>query len=98
MNDYWNDPPETPEPPECCGDYMDIDTKGACVCGKCGKRIEPDAGCEPELGLPGEPWTEESDRLAPMGAKCPHGNPWFDCNACAAASDFAYDAAREQRR
>jgi len=41
MNDYWNDPPEQPEPPQCCDEIMDVDDKGACVCSKCGKRIEP---------------------------------------------------------
>jgi len=41
MNDYWNDPPEDSEPPECCGDYMDVTEDGACVCHKCKKRIEP---------------------------------------------------------
>jgi hypothetical protein len=42
MNDYWNDPPEEPEHPMCCEEYMDIDeTTGIASCSKCGKRIEP---------------------------------------------------------
>lgn len=47
MNDYWNDPQEYPEPPECCDEIMDVDDKGACVCSKCGKRIEPPADIDP---------------------------------------------------
>jgi len=40
MKDYWNDPPEEPEPPFCnkCGEYMDIAeswlTAKCPVCGK----------------------------------------------------------------
>ena len=48
MNDYWNDPPEMPEPPECCGDIMDVTDDGACVCPKCKKRIEPPKDIDPE--------------------------------------------------
>jgi hypothetical protein len=47
MNDYWNDPPEYPEPPECCGDIMDVTDDGACVCPKCKKRIEPQQDPDP---------------------------------------------------
>jgi hypothetical protein len=54
MNDYWNDPPEQPEPPECCDEIMDVDDKGACICSKCGKRIEPPAEVQesPDVELP----------------------------------------------
>lgn len=48
MNDYWNDPPEDPIPPECCGEDMDVTTNGVCVCHKCGKRIEPCPDIDPE--------------------------------------------------
>lgn len=42
MNDYWNDPPDDCEPPECCGEFMDFnENTGACTCAKCGKIIEP---------------------------------------------------------
>lgn len=47
MNDYWNDPPEYPEPPECCGDIMDVTEDGACVCPTCKKRIEPQQDPDP---------------------------------------------------
>ena len=47
MNDYWNDPPDYPEPPECCGDIMDVTDDGVCACPSCGKRIEPQPDIEP---------------------------------------------------
>jgi hypothetical protein len=47
MNDYWNDPPDYPDLPECCGDIMDVTDDGACVCPSCGKRIEPQPDIEP---------------------------------------------------
>lgn len=49
MNDYWNDPPEIEEPPECCGDFMDVTDGGACVCPTCGKRIEPQPDLDPAV-------------------------------------------------
>ena len=39
MNDYWNDPPEEWEPPECCGEIMDVDGHGNCICEYCGNYI-----------------------------------------------------------
>ena len=47
MNDWWNDPPEQFEPPECCEEIMDVANDGACVCLKCGKRIEPPVDVDP---------------------------------------------------
>jgi len=49
MNDYWNDPPYEAEPPECCGDYMDVTEDGACVCQKCKKRIESQEDLDPRV-------------------------------------------------
>ena len=94
MNDYRNDPPEQPEPSECCDEIMDVDAKGACVCSKCGKRIEPQPDIEPPKD---KPWTDDDERMVNMGEKCPHGSEWFSCDACDHASDLAYDAAREKR-
>lgn len=39
---YWLDPErfDEPEPPECCGDYMDVLESGDCVCPSCGKLVE----------------------------------------------------------
>jgi hypothetical protein len=48
MNDYWNDPPEYPEIPECCNEVMDVDDHGNCSCGKCGKLIKPPEDPKPE--------------------------------------------------
>lgn len=41
MNDYWNDPPEYPDPPECCGEEMEIHDDGTATCAKCGETVEP---------------------------------------------------------
>ena len=41
MNDYWNNPPEEPDPPECCGETMDVNQKGQAICAKCQKIIDP---------------------------------------------------------
>lgn len=41
MNDWYNDPPEVEEVPECCEMEMEVEWGGACVCSQCGKRIEP---------------------------------------------------------
>ena len=30
------DPPDHPEPPECCGDYMSVYEDGSCKCPTCG--------------------------------------------------------------
>jgi hypothetical protein len=49
MNDYWNDPPDTSEPPECCGDFMEVIDSGACVCATCGKVIEPQPDPDPAV-------------------------------------------------
>jgi hypothetical protein len=87
MTDFWNDPPETPEPPQCCGDYMDFDeTSGNCSCPTCGKIIEP----EPEML---EPWPNDEEITHSL---CPHGIEMAECNDCMIASDFAFDASREK--
>ena len=40
MNDYWNDPPETEEGPECCGDEMVVFPDAVTVCEHCGSRFD----------------------------------------------------------
>ena len=42
MNHYWLEPPETPEPPECCGQFMEVNAHGCCSCLICGKVITAD--------------------------------------------------------
>jgi hypothetical protein len=48
MNDYWNDPPEYEEVPECCDQVMDVDDNGNCSCSKCGKLIKAPEDPKPE--------------------------------------------------
>ena len=52
MTDYWNDPPEECEPPECCNEFMEVDDNGNCHCLTCFKTIE----CQPD---PAEPPFED---------------------------------------
>lgn len=92
MNDYWNDPPEQPELPECCGEIMTDQDDGTCRCEQCGRILEqeePDYEPEPEFApLPDpEPLPEQA---------CPHGLMWLDCEPCQHASELAVDAAREK--
>lgn len=47
MNDYWNDPPEADEIPECCDEVMTVDAQGDCLCGVCGKTILRPPDIEP---------------------------------------------------
>jgi hypothetical protein len=44
---HRDDPPDYPEPPECCGDIMDVDDNGNAICPECGKVIEPPPDIEP---------------------------------------------------
>jgi hypothetical protein len=92
MNDYWNDPPEAPEPPECCGEMMGVDKDGACICGKCGKRIEPEPPEVIELPSLEEYYTPPENHV------CPHGKEPSECDACYRMSDFLYDVNRENGR
>lgn len=39
MNDWYNDPPEDPEVPECCDQPMAVDSDGDCHCCICGSVI-----------------------------------------------------------
>jgi hypothetical protein len=48
MNDYWNDPPEYDEIPECCEKEMEVDNSGNCKCNICGKIIEADQDPDPK--------------------------------------------------
>lgn len=40
MQDYWNDPPEECEVPECCDLEMIVDDGGNCLCSECGATID----------------------------------------------------------
>ncbi len=86
-----DDPPDYPEPPECCGDIMDVDDNGNAFCPECGKVIEP----LPDIGDPDlEPLPNEPEILLSI---CRHGNQMGDCDACDYEADLAFDAARESR-
>jgi hypothetical protein len=94
MNDWRNDPPDYPEPPYCCDDYMTVFPDGVCVCDRCGLRVAPAPEWEPCGEL--EP-DELPDDFYQGPEKCPHGNEWTDCDACDHLGDLAYDAAKERR-
>jgi|TARA_Y100000310_G_C20139315_1_gene559532 predicted RNA-binding Zn-ribbon protein involved in translation (DUF1610 family) len=96
MNDWYNDPPEPPDIPLCCGDEMDVSEDGICKCPKCGKVIEPqqDWDVPDDLSEPYPP----TDWTVFQCEKCPHGNEWGECGKCDHEGDLAYDAARERRR
>lgn len=47
MTDYWNDPPEPPEVPECCGDEMHVNTDGGLMCHVCDRVVAPIPDIEP---------------------------------------------------
>ncbi len=89
MTDYWNDPPEEPEVPECCGEVMLVRHDGVCVCEYCTRKIEP--APDPDPGPP-----VEKDDCVPVAGPCPHGN-LGPCDKCDYLADLAFDAAREQR-
>lgn len=89
MTDYWNDPPEEPEVPECCGQEMFVVDDGVLWCGVCKHLIEPpvDPVPPPNLVLVDD---------VPVDVICPHGNT-ESCDKCEYLADLAFDAAREQR-
>lgn len=102
MNDYWNDPPETPEPPSCpndkgkpcegIGDYLyEGKTGHVFSCDICAYQwvipFDKDPEPQPDTELP-------DDDREPI--PCPHGK-LEECEACDHLSDIAYDADRERR-
>ena len=93
MRDYWNDPPEEPEPPECCGEMCEVTDDGIAFCPKCGKRFEREP--EPLYDTLEEKEEAYGEPIAP--ALCPHGNEWGACDPCDHEGDIAFDAARERR-
>jgi len=106
VNDWYNDPPEYPEPPPCpqdgcdgCGELVTLyaadGSSGDCwQCDVCGRRWpfvpEPDPG-------PEDYDTPNDFEPPPVPEHCPHGRDWGECGDCDHASDLAYDAARERR-
>jgi len=47
MTDYYNDPPEQPEVPECCDHDMSSNDRGDCFCEICGSTIVAPPDIEP---------------------------------------------------
>jgi hypothetical protein len=97
MNDYHLDPPEAPEPPECCEDFMDAYEDGSFKCFTCGATIDPvpDPDPEWEKNVVYDPFPEEEGY--PKENTCRHGNPHGDCDTCDHLGDLAYDEARERK-
>jgi len=76
MNDYWNDPTDDCEPPECCDEYMNVcKDSGVATCTTCHRRIEPQPDIEPVL-------EELPDDFADveLGPACSINNS--DCESC----------------
>jgi hypothetical protein len=102
---HRDDPPDYPEPPECCGEIMDTDGH-LLSCSICLRKEEIvyddyDPGPEPELpdntcrscGKPTDCMYCSAECCPP----CPHGNTVGDCDHCDHLGDIAYDTARENR-
>lgn len=105
MNDYWNDPPESPDPPACpndkpssgcpgSGEYLyDGATGHVFSCDTCGYQWVVPFSSDQEPPPPDKDVIEP----APVPEFCPHGKAWGSCDACDHAADIAYDAQREMR-
>lgn len=98
MRDYWNDPPEAPEAPQCCGDFMTVEASGAAVCPTCRRRIDPPPDPEPPEDVSSAELPGLGEALRDRPHRCPHGNAWEHCDPCDRAGDFAFDANRERSR
>lgn len=114
MNDYWNDPPEPEEGPECCGIPLEEDENtGRWICSECGTEHFPKADIEPEpetcqhgneretcpLCYYGADPAYEADRERKVNVThCRHGHLLGECDACDHEADLAFDAEREKRR
>jgi len=104
MNDYWNDPPEEPEMPECCDEVMTLKDNGDCACETCGKLIPCQPDIEPmpdgvDIGNTCRTCGKETDCVYCSDVcvqPCAHGNRG-DCGHCDYLSDLAFDTARESR-
>lgn len=102
------DPPDYPEPPDCCNEYMEADATGLVYsCATCGKQVsvQPDPpddilpeyepephGCA-ECGKP----TDCVYCSTECSAKhpCQHGATPGECDACDHLSDIHYTSSKE---
>lgn len=94
-SDWYLDPPDYPDVPECCDEEMECFEDGVCLCSKCGLRLEPCPDYDP--GPTDYVDVELPDDFFEGPEHCPHGNAWGSCDACDYLSDLAYDASRERR-
>ena len=102
MREYWLDPPEYPEQPECleCEDgFMEDEGDNKLVCDSCGATVVVDPPMSPEDEEILRVMEEDigQDDPVPKYKKCPHGNDWGECDTCDYLGDIAYDSARESR-
>ena len=108
MRDYYNDPPECPEAPECCDREMECYDDGSSRCPLCGATVDPPRDIEPlEYEYIDRDKCRDCGGRHPTnadccdeqddGGDCPHGRDFMDCHACEHAADIAYDVARESR-
>ena len=103
MSDYWNDPPELPESPNCPNDKEDCDGSGEYLydgktgmvfsCEKCAYQWVIPFPVDPE---PIQEIEEIESIKDDSPHPCPHGK-LESCDACDHLSDLAYDSARERR-
>ena len=108
MNDWYLDPPNEPEVPECCGDETVLFPDGVCVCEHCGLRYAPvpdpyDGYEPPDVELPehgccacGTPTPYVYCDKCAETVKCAHGNKPGECGVCDYEEDLAYTASRER--
>lgn len=90
MNDWYNDPPEEPEVPECCNTEMEVLDTGDCLCSVCGS-LSP-APRDPECLPDGLEWI-----LGPQcGVVCHHGVEGV-CEDCLVEGDLRFDSERDKR-
>lgn len=85
MRDYWNDPPEPPEPPLCkngCFDNegleMKLDPDGRWYCPVCGEM----EAARDETEDSGEASVAEDPLDGELGDLCCHGNLDGRCSKC----------------
>jgi hypothetical protein len=98
MNDYWNDPPEYPEVPECCEQEMDVDDQGNCRCAICGKTIE----CQPDPEPPEMPefnWEDmTNEKPAANSTLPPLARSTLDVADCCVTLEEARGVIRRRER
>lgn len=105
MSDYWNDPPDQPDPPGCPNDKPPCDGLGEYLyAGKTGHVFSCDTcGYQWVVPYPAEPEPEEEvheqvEEVHPPTPKtCAHGKPCGECVHCDFLADIAFDTWRESR-